>query len=331
MSPRSERRDAARTRPAPQRYLYRVYGLTVESELELPELVPVAPQDPDVRIRFGSIPETLENQIGQWSWCKASGSEFVFTIEGVARYHIAGGETITIERRLDLPKSVSPADIRLWLLGSAFGAAIHQRGQLPLHVSAVKTPTGVWAFTGASGEGKSTLAGFLHARLGWNLMSDDVSVIDQGAVDPIIHPGPKRLKLHGDAIRRLGFNEFSSVRDLSNTDKFQFALPDDSLYEPAKLCALVVLESVADDKMASIARLKGTQAFDACLSAVFRPYMQCWFKLPQKRLEELAILCQRIKVYRFRRPRSLPNLDRHIEPLVDEVMQNSVNGKYCDD
>lgn len=301
---------------ASRRYLYKVYGLVVESEIELPELLPICAGQSEVTVRYGQVPDQLQDMIGDWSWCAASPSEFLLKIDSVARYHIANGNEIVVERRMGADKSVPPADIRLWLLGSAFGALLHQRGLLPLHVSAVKTPTGVWAFTGESGEGKSTLAGFLHRRHDWGLVSDDVSVVEQTDAGAVIHPGPRKLKLWADALSHLDFQGCESVRDLSSTDKFQLYLKDDRVYQPESLHSLVILESVDADVPASIERLKGMEAFNACVFAVYRPHMASWFKLPEQRLRDLVRLCKDVDVYRFRRPRSLADFESKLQPLM---------------
>lgn len=311
-----EEREAASIRTEPLPYFYQVYGLTVESEVELPELVPAGQQRPDVQIRLGEVPEKLDDPIRTWKWCSASRSAFLFTVEGVAGYYIADGQTITIDRRPGSSHAVPAADIRLWLLGSAFAALIHQRGQLPLHVSAVSAPSGVWAFTGESGEGKSTLAGFLHRFYRYELISDDASVIEPANAGSVIYPGPRKLKLWSDALEHLNFNHCNIVRDLSNTEKFQIYLPSENTYEPENLKGLVVLESAGNNGRAIIEKLKGMEAFKACLGAVYRPHMEHWFKLPQERLRQIAQLCQSIEVYRFRRPRSLSDFEMNLRPLL---------------
>ena len=304
--------------------LYRVYGLVVESELEFPELLPARDEEPDMRVCFGKVPETVEDAIVKANWCQASKCEFLMDIEGVARYHVSDGRRITVELSPDSGKEVRASDIRLWLLGSAFGALLHQRGMLPLHVSAVKAPTGVWAFTGPSGEGKSTLAGFLHRRFGWGLVSDDVSVIDSGCSQAVVHPGPQKLKLWADALEHLDFPGCRKVRDLSNTEKFQLYLPGDGGYKPEPLHGLVLLESASAGATPSVERLKGTQAFSACMESIYRPYMDVWFKLPERRMSELVQLCQQVHIYRFIRPRSLEHMEQNLAPLLELL----VNREY---
>jgi len=297
-------------------FVYQVYGLTVESEIELPELVPVENHQPQVQIRFGEIPETLHNVIEEWPWCMASDTEFLFHIEGVAKFYITQGRTITIERHRELPRAVPAADIRLWLLGTAFAALLHQRNLLPLHVSAVRTPNGVWAFTGESGEGKSTLAGLLHRRFGHELVSDDVSVIDPDENEPIIYPGPRKLKLWADALDHLDFNGCKMVRDLSNTEKFQIYLTSEGKYQPESLHGLVVLESAPDDATATVERLHGIDAFNVGLCATYRPFMTTWFKRPDRSMMEISNLCQKTRIYRYRRPRCLVQFEKNMEPLI---------------
>jgi len=303
--------------------LYRVYGLIVETELEFPELLPTREEAPDIRVCFGKVPDHVENAIVKADWCQASKREFLMNIEGVARYHISDGRRITVELSPDSETAVRASDVRLWLLGSAFGALLHQRGMLPLHVSAIKAPNGVWAFTGPSGEGKSTLAGFFHWRFGWKLVSDDVSVIDADRSQTIVHPGPQKLKLWADALEHLDFPGCRKVRDLSNTDKFQLYLPGDGGFKPEALHGLVVLESASTEAEPSLERLKGTQAFSACMESIYRPYMDAWFKLPERRMDELIQLCQQVHVYRFCRPRSLENMEQNLAPLLDLI----VNGE----
>ena len=316
----TERRGTSSGKPRTRvGFLYQVYGLTIKSEIELPELVPVTARKHDVRIQFGKVPETLESIIEKWPWCIASADEFLFNIDGVAKYHIAGGEKITIERRLGLEGSVPGADIRLWLLGTALAALLHQRSLLPLHVSAIRAPGGTWAFTGESGEGKSTLAGFLHRRFGHDLISDDVSVINPQNTDPVIYPGPRKLKLWADALEYLEFKGCIKVRDLSNTDKFQLYLDADAGYRIGCLgCldGLVLLESVPEDEDATIERLHGIEAFNIAFRAIYRPYMNKWFRKPEKLMLEVAALCGKVSIYRFCRPRSLANFEKNLEPLL---------------
>ena len=85
---------------------------------------------------------------------------------------------------------MAPADVRLFLLGSVWGALALQRGLLPLHASAVGRGRTVHAFTGPPGAGKSTLAAALAAR-GYPLFTDDM-----------LDPGPRFVRDAGEVLPR---------------------------------------------------------------------------------------------------------------------------------
>ena len=142
----------ATSMPSSTRFLYSTYGLVVSSELELPELASAAGETPDVEVAWAALPP-LADEEGKAFAVDLNAERCQFTIKGVARYLVTDGCKIFVDRLIS-SKSGQLAEmdgVRLFLLGSAFGALLHQRGWLPLHVSALLTPSGVCAFTGAAG------------------------------------------------------------------------------------------------------------------------------------------------------------------------------------
>ena len=96
--------------------------------------------------------------------------------EQVARYLVSGGCEIIIEPH----PTATEKDVRLFLLGSAMGALLLQRGIWPLHGSAIAGRSGAALFVGVSGSGKSTLVGAFHQR-GFQVLADDVCAITAGS------------------------------------------------------------------------------------------------------------------------------------------------------
>jgi hypothetical protein len=158
---------------------YRLFDLTIASSIELPELA--------AEEASGSADLVIELGDGD--------AGYLLDIPGVALYRIDQGRRITVSAE----EGADPRDVRLFLLGSAMGIALHQRGMLPLHANAVVIGGAAVAFTGASGMGKSTLAAWFHDR-GYRLLADDVVVIGLGASGPLAYPGLPRLRLRRDAL-----------------------------------------------------------------------------------------------------------------------------------
>ena len=241
---------------------YSLFGLHIRSDLRLPELHAVTlASDPQVNVRLG--PVASAGQAGLVPIEKGA----QLTIDEIARYAITDGSTITIDREVDVPD----ANVRLYLLGSAMGILLHQRGLLPLHANAVEIDGQAFAFTGESGAGKSTLAAWFHDH-GFRIIADDVCAIsfDQDQ-SPCVAPGLPRLRLWREALERSGRDAAAFERSYAgddNWDKFDVPLPHESTISgPVPLAGIYVL--VKGDALA-IARLQGIEAIEAMFANTYR-------------------------------------------------------------
>jgi hypothetical protein len=199
------------------------------------------------------------------------------------------------------------------------GALLHQRHWLPLHISAVETPSGAWGFTGNSGAGKSTLAAWLHYHYGWKLVSDDVGVIKPEEGHPTLYPGPPRLKLWKDALERLGIERQGLVRDLTRTEKFHLNQHQGFKTTTEPLRALVMLERGPSDEKACVEAIEGVEAFRIVMSALYRPEWGQRFNGPDRLMQYGADLARQIRVYRYRRPWSLESMEQSLAPLLQRI------------
>lgn len=175
---------------------YRAYGLSIESELALPELLPAsAGGRPDVVIRLGTVgPRPPAAECENHAYAVAPDT-VCFSWEVVGAFQVSNGAEIVVE-----PIAGADEDlVRLPLLGSVFGVLLHQRGLLPLHASAVAVDGRAALFLGSKGEGKSTTAALLYGR-GHAVVSDDISAItfDRDG-RPLVWPAFPQLKLFDDA------------------------------------------------------------------------------------------------------------------------------------
>ena len=289
---------------------YSLFGLRVRSELALPELVPAkGDEPPDVLIRFGQA-GAGEAEAGLHN----ADDELLYVAPDVGAYRIAGGKEIIVEARPGTPER----NIRLYLLGSAFGALLHQRGLLPLHANAVEIDGRAVAIMGPSGEGKSTLAAWFHDH-GYRIVADDVCVVKFGEDSrAYATTGLPRLRLWAETLEATGrdASEFSrSYESEIPWDKYDvpIARAHDGGSE-LELAALFVLERA--DKLA-IERLNGVAAAEAVFANTYRGAFVTAARQEQSHWSACMRLVQRTPVYRLARPRGLELLDQHCRELVD--------------
>ena len=160
---------------------YEVYGLRVSSELECPELRQGDGQPPDVSVSIGAVPASLPNPSRTRPAYDVTSDQTLLRILDVGRFLITSGRTIAIE---PAPR-VNAEKMRQYLLGSAMGALLHQRGFLPIHGSAILGPTGATIICGRRGYGKSTTAAALGQR-GYPVICDDVSALRVEGEDLVV-------------------------------------------------------------------------------------------------------------------------------------------------
>ena len=305
-------------------YFYTTYGLTIASELALPELLKVEPTDtPDVRILLRPVSEVLEGAEPQHSYFEALGDVCQFSAKGVARYRIEQGCRIFIDRNVSPVPELEATDsaVRLYLLGTALGTILHQRRWLPLHVSAIAAPSGVWAFTGPSGAGKSTLVAWLNYRQNWPLVSDDVAVLKPKDDLPYLYSGPSRLKLWKDALSAIGIKNNGLARDLTRADKYHLYSHQKFQLEPQLLKNLVILDRANKGEPANLKLLQGMEAFKAAMASIYRPELGIQFNSQEQLFSQIADLGEKITVYQYRRPWGLATMDTSLQALIQPMQQ----------
>lgn len=143
----------------------------------------------------------------------------------------------------------------------ALPLAIQYSGRQVLHASAVVLPSGVVAFSGRAGAGKSTLA-FALSRMGHSLFADDV-VAFEAAERPVgVLPLPFRLRLRQEAAEWFSTPELLKGREGSSTW---------ITGEPAPLLAVVLPErpAGAEPDWFEMARLPAADAFAALLQHAY--------------------------------------------------------------
>ncbi len=274
--------------------LYRLFGLAVRSDLELPEL-PAAAEEAvaDVEVRLaapgaagpdeGSV--TLED------------GALMLAVAGIGRYRVRDGREIVVE---PAPEA-SGRNVRLFLLGSAFGALLHQRGLLPLHANAVEVEGRAIAFLGPSGAGKSTLAGWFHRR-GLRVLADDVCVVGFGeGGEPFVQGGLPRLRLWRDALERDGRSPGNFELSYDGADKYDVPTGEDPLLGPLPLAQLYLLARAEEGAEPSIGPVTGAAAAAVLMANTYRAGFVRLLGATERHLRDCAALAERAPLFRAER------------------------------
>lgn len=251
-------------------HLYRVSGLAVASDLDLPGLnvLKAGKATPDAFVRAGAVPEGLNGASTSGPTWQLAGKDFLLRIPGIARFLLRDGREITYEAE---PGS-DAADIPVFILGTVFGILLHQRGQIVLHASAVQVAGRAILFCGPSGAGKSSLAAALSQR-GYPLLTDDICAISIDAQGiATVHPDGRQLKLWTQAINRLDLGASRGERVRRQLEKFYVA-PDGVHAEAVPLGAVYALFDARPPLTPGIERPNAVEAALLLRRNAYRPML----------------------------------------------------------
>lgn len=298
---------------------YTAYHLTIDSELPLPELLSLpgpatAGAAADVTIRFAAIGhDELEGgrQLGPFLW--VSRDSLWLEVPNVARFLVRDGATILI----DPAPGIDEDSIRVFLLGSAFGALLFQRHFLVLHGNAIRIGDQCMICVGQSGAGKSTLAAGFMQR-GYQVLADDVVPVDE---ECRALPGFPRIKLWKDVADQLRIDTGNLRRIRPNMEKFNYPLAQLFAAQPMPVRWIYILDS---DNGGAIRTepIRGMQRFTPIHNNTYRVRYLQGMALKSQHLQLCGQLAGRIHLARVTRPQSSFALDALIDHLLADMAAN---------
>lgn len=295
-------------------YNYKAYGLMVNSELLIPELE-TAEGTPDVIIKFGKVPMHLENASETGIRFEASQDEFLLKIDNIARYYVWAGREIVIEPLNEGRED----DIIVFLLGTVFGALLHQRGFLVLHGSCIEVNGEGVLFTGVSGIGKSTLAAAFYEK-GYPVLTDDVSAVFIGEDEaPYIMPGMPSLKLWQDSAVKFGKDTQTLVPLRKEMNKYRLEIGDKFVAGPLPLSRIYILNTDFETEI----KINEISSLDRLTTLIDNTYRIRFLKGQGGKalhFKQCAVLANKVGIYRVQRPKSGFRINELLERLEKELV-----------
>lgn len=306
------------------RYSYKVFGLHIASEILLPELlIADLPDMPDVIIRMGKVPADISNAVETNEGFQAVRDHFLFHVIGVGRYYVANGNDIFIE-----PAEQAEAhSVRIFLLGTAFGALLLQRGILPIHGSTVVINGGCVIFTGVSGVGKSTLLAAFRER-GYSFLTDDVAAVtldSDGAA--WVHAAYPQQKLWRDSMDNMGVDTAAFTPFFTGINKDKFAVPAQQGFRisPAPLAAVYELE--AENRRDVILKpLSGIDKLAVLMRHTYRAWLIDRLEVKGPHFKQCVAVANQITVSRLSRPEEGFSQEEQVR-LVQQDLARRLSGK----
>jgi hypothetical protein len=295
--------------------MYASYGLVLDSEVALPELGrPAAPATPHVVVRVGACagPSVGATVLPHGLWVDGvDGGRIGVEVPDVGRFVCEQGTRITVS---PLPDA-EPEAVRLFLLGTALGALMVQRGHLVLHGNAFRVGDACAVVLGHSGAGKSTLAAEMHRR-GHDVLSDDVVPID---AEGRALAGSPRLKLWQDALDRIGLDSAELDRVRQAHPKFHVAIDRPPL-PPLPVRWIYTLDR--HDGPLAITTIGGADVFTSLHEHSYRKEVLVGAHR-RTHLARSATLARTARLARVDRPRGVDSVAASADAILADIADGS--------
>lgn len=299
------------------KYYYKVYGLNIESEIKIPELIILEKENEpniDVTIYIDKMPESINIAKEQGRLEGFRKKEMWFYIKDIATYYIKNGQEIVIEPYINIDNHY----IKTYILGSAFGLLLIQKNIVAIHGGTVVINDKAIICTGDTGAGKSTLTSALRLK-GAKLLADDVSAID--IKDEImVYPAYPQQKLCGDAVRKLGYDTGDFIRIDEGRDKYAIPSKDRFIHNSVKLKAIFEI-TVEDVEKVQITELKGSEKMSAIMRNIYRRYVTDIAGLDREYFKKCLKVTRDIDVYKVTRPKDIFTVSEQIKIIKEKICE----------
>jgi len=287
---------------------YKVYGLVIKSEIVLDELEKTNFTKFDVLIKKGKVPENLKNPEKIGVRFQAKKNELLLDVDNISKFYIVNGNKIIIEEI----GSPSLSEIKLFLLGSAFGALIFQRGKVPFHGSTVLINDKAVIVSGVSGVGKSTITAELVKR-GYPIIADDVSLIDIVEKNICVFPGFARIKLWADTLDLLKIDdELEKIRPQLE----KYSLPVNNYHNKKTEISNIIIIKTKNTEGVVVEEVRGVEKFKILNNNIYRKQFAKPLKVEQEQFKIVSQMSAKAKLFILERP----NATNSVKEVTDKIL-----------
>lgn len=301
------------------KFYYKVYGLELESEIAIEELVLSTVNDyrklnNKVAIKIKSMPKHIKEKIINNINGGYSNNEIWFNIKDIAIYRITNGNTIEFEPYED----ADPYFLRVYLTCSCLGFIMLQKDIIAIHGGVIVINNKAIIITGDRGAGKSTLTTALRHR-GYPFLSDDVAAITIANKLMVEHGFPYQ-KLCKNAMDNLGYDKDKYTSFMSDKEiKYLVPLKNEFIFNSVELGAICQI-TVDDIDDVEIEEVFGQKKLELIMSNRYRgEFTKAVGGLTPIAFKTILELAKKIKTYKIRRPKNGFTVDKQVELLEEKI------------
>lgn len=281
---------------------YRAYGLNVETELVLDELVEIletSKVDIDLRIRYERMPTTILEAIENEQRSHYSQNDIWFHVKRIGSFRIQNGNEIMIEKMAEAEEE----RVHQFIYGRCFAFVLLQRNILTLHSSTIKIGEEAIVLVGESGAGKSTLASHFLSD-GHAFVCDDVSRIEKVEQHHYVIPAFPIQRLHENVMKSHG-NRFESYKKIDyGLEKIIHFIAHYGSFPSHPVSLRAIFEITIDESATSISieMVKGKDKLQTVYRHIFGSGARYKAGLNPSYFKKCIELTQEIPLYRIIRP-----------------------------
>ncbi|RIX52616.1 aldolase [Paenibacillus nanensis] len=302
-------------------YRYRSFGLSIESEFQLPELSfsehELEEEQPGLTIAGADLMETWDSLNPVGAHLAIEGETVYVRVPDTGIFAMENGQSILVS----LFPEANMDKVRLYLLGSCMGVILMQRRILPLHGSAIAINGKAYAIVGHSGAGKTTLSTYLLEQ-GYQLLSDDLIAVTLDQDDnPIVTPSYPQQKIWQETIDLLGMKP-ERLKPLFERET-KFAVPVSDRFHSSPLPLAGVYELIKVEQGAALQPVEGLERFHTLLQHTFRGFLIERLGLMDWHFGFLARFVNRIQMHRLCRPQAPSSVQELAELLIQTTAKEN--------
>lgn len=283
-----------------EKVIYKVFGLSIISEIPLPELSRTSNKVDSIDIEIKI--EDFSNRAFKLSEIRHDlvihENLVIFQIPNLAMFSIQDGKQITV-----FPMTATNEDlIRLYILGTCMGVILLQRKIIPLHGSAIAINGKAYAIVGDSGAGKSTLASaFLNK--GFKFLSDDVIAvsISQDKDIPLVVPAYPQQKLWQDALEKFGMNKEKYQTVYGREIKYCIPVSSQFFNDPLPLAGVFELIKTESEQI-EIHKIEKLERFNTLFNHTYRNLFIQKLGLLDWHFQISTKIIDKVDIYQLYRP-----------------------------